>query len=240
MRRALTRMMAAAALSSALALGVSHVPDLLAGVEMFRVRGIRLEGTRFLTLEEVLASVELPPDASVWDDPMPWVRPLLANPLVEALDVGRDLPDSLVVRVTETSPVALVPTPTLVPVDADGRRLPIDPSRHRLDLPLLRPGDDSAGEAARLQVRPLAHELQRLGSADPEFVAMLSELDWEGEGDATALWGDPVVAFRFTPPLSAARLHEAMAVFTDATARFPDRRLRAVDLRYAEQVIVRF
>lgn len=240
MRRGVARLATAAVLASALGFGASHVPDLLAGVEMFRVRGIRLEGARFVTLEEVLGSVELPPDASVWDDPTPWVRRLLAHPLVEALEVRRDLPDTLVFRVTEARPVALVPTPTLIPVDGDGRPLPIDPSRHRLDLPLLRSGDGLAGEGAPQRVRPLARELQRLGSTEPEFVAMLSELDWDGEGAAVALWGDPAVAFRFAPPLSAARLHEAMAVFSDATARFPDRRPRAVDLRYDEQVIVRF
>lgn len=235
MRSARTAVRLVAALAGALVLGAgaARVPELLAGMEAFRLDGFRLEGARFVTLEEALATVRPPPDASVWDDAGPWIAPLRDHPLVESVEVRRRLPDSLVLHVTEVEPVALVATPVLAPVGADGRLLPIDPSRHRLDLPLLRTPDREASAV-------LAGELQRLGEADPSFVSMLSELIREESGDVVALWGQPGVAIRFRPPLPGARLEQAMAVIADASARYPDRRLRAVDLRYAEQVVVRF
>lgn len=235
MRRARTAVRLVAALAGALVLGAgaARVPELLAGMEAFRLDGFRLEGARFVTLEDALAVVQPPPDASIWDDADPWLAPLRTHPLVEAVEVRRRLPDSLVLEVTEVEPVALLATPVLEPVDADGRPLPIDPSQHRLDLPLLRTPDREA-------VAGLARELRRLDEADPGFVSMLSELIREESGDVVALWGQPGVAIRFRPPLPGDRLLQAMAVIADASARYSDRRLRAVDLRYAEQVVVRF
>lgn len=216
------------------------VPRALAEMEVFQVQGVRLEGARFLTLEDALNRLDLPENASVWDDPEPWLGGLLAHPLVVAVDVRRDLPDSLVLLVTENQPVALVPTPTLEPVDADGRSLPIDPSRHRLDLPLLWAGGTPSEGVDPGRVRLLARELQRLGVADAAFASRVSEIEWGGRGDAVARWGETGLAIHFRLPLPVGRLRQAMAVLGDATTRFPERRPRAVDLRYAEQVVIRF
>lgn len=252
MRSAVARFALALAVVGALGAGAARVPELLARAEIFRLDGVRLEGARFLTLEHVLRTVEPPPGASVWDDPDPWVRPLRQHPLVVDVDVSRRFPDSLVLHVTEVEPVAFVAGPTLEPVDADGRRLPIDPSRHRLDLPLLgasetgadgaggQDGADGADGAGARSVRALARELQRLEEADPDFVGMLSELSWDDPGEAVALWGDPHVEIRFRPPLPADRLRQALVVIGDVAVRYPDRQLRAVDLRFAQQVVVRF
>jgi hypothetical protein len=226
--------------AGAIALAKAAIPRWLSGMEVFRVRGVRLEGARFLTLEDALRSLALPPGASVWDDADPWIEPLLGHPLVVAVTVERNLPDSVILHVTETQPVALVPTPTLEPVDAGGRPLPIDPSRHRLDLPVLRVGAVNGGAVDPGRVRLLAHELDRLGSADHSFVAELSELAWDGRGDVLARWGEAGLAIRFRPPLGADRLRRALAVLGDATTRFPDRRPMAVDLRFQEQVVIRF
>lgn len=216
------------------------VPRALAEMEVFQVQGIRLEGARFLTLEAALGTLVLPEEASVWDDPEPWLGPLLEHPLVDDVDVRRELPDSLVLYVTENQPVALVPTPTLEPVDADGRRLPIDPSHHTLDLPVLRVGGGASEGFDPGRVRLLALELERLSAADGGFASKLSELEWAGRGDAVARWGEPDLAIQFRIPLPVGRLRQALAVLGDATTRFPDRRPRAVDLRYAEQVVIRF
>jgi hypothetical protein len=228
------------ALAGAAALAGTGIPRWLAGMDVFRVRGIRLEGTRFLTPEDALRSLALPPGASVWDDSEPWIEPLLGHPLVVDVTVKRELPDSLVLHVRETQPVALVATPTLEPVDAGGRRLPIDPSRHRLDLPLLRVGATTDGSVDPGRVRVLARELDRLVSADRSFVAELSELAWDGRGDVVARWGEAGLAIRFRPPLLADRLRRGLAVLGDASTRFPDRRPTALDLRYQEQVVIRF
>ena len=45
--------------------------------------------------------------------------------------------DGLLVLVAERIPIALAPTPTLEPVDAERYRLPLDPAEYRLNLPII-------------------------------------------------------------------------------------------------------
>lgn len=245
MRRGVLRFVLVGLLAAAVAEGGSRVPEALATVSAFRIRGVRVEGNRFLSAAEVLDVASIPPGASVWDAAGTWEARLAAHPLVERARFRRHLPDSLVLELVERQPVALVATPTLVPVDREGRVLPVDPARFRLDLPLLRvptePDDpERKGAPSLLRVRPLAREVDRLVRAEPSFLGLVSELAWDGGGGAVALWGDPSVTLRFRPPLAAHRVRKAAAVIADVAARFPDRRLRAVDLRYADQVVVRF
>ena len=241
MGRVLVRLGLTAAFIGLLSVGVSLVPNLLSRLEVFRVHGVRMEGARYLDAEQSLASLTLPVGASVWDDPGSWLETLRTHPLVVSADVRRLLPDSLVIVVTEREPVALVSTPTLEPVDAEGRALPIDPSRHPLDLPLLRMDRlGTTGEATSLKIRPLARELERFAHMDPSFLESVSELAWLGPHDVVAVLRDPGVSIRFRPPLTPEMLQAAKTVMSDAVLRYPGRRLRSVDLRYADQVVVRF
>ncbi len=144
--------------------------------------------------------------------------------------------------------MALLPTPTLEPVDADGRILPIDPARSRLDLPVVEPppavrGREGKGEGhgwAPARVRPLTAELARLSAQDPAFVREVEVLSAEGRGDMEALWGASEVRLRFHAPLSPLRIREARAALEDAAAREPGRTVATVDLRFADQVVVRY
>ena len=107
------------------------LPELLDDVELFRVASYRLEGATFLTLEQAVVAAGVADDASIWDDREPWEQGLEAHPLVAAAHIGRRPPGTLVLRIRERTPVALVPSPVLEPVDPTGARLPIDPAIHR-------------------------------------------------------------------------------------------------------------
>ncbi|HEX9886771.1 MAG TPA: FtsQ-type POTRA domain-containing protein [Longimicrobiales bacterium] len=244
MSKGVLRFLLVGALAAALAEGGTRVPEALAAVDAFRIRGVRVEGARFISASEALRVAALPVGASVWDASDAWEARLRAHPLVLDARIRRKLPDSLVFELVERQPVALVAIPTLEPVDRDGHVLPVDPAEHRLDLPLLRIGagsDNGApGAPGVARIRPLALEVERLARAEPSFMGLVSELAWDRGGDAVALWGDPALTVRFRPPLAAHRVREAVSVIADAARRFPDRRLRTVDLRYADQVVVRF
>ncbi len=103
-RRAL---LGAAAVALA-ALGWLALPRVGASVPMFRLRQIELVGVRRLSPEAVIAALRLPERASVFTDTR-----LLAD-RVRGLDgvadasVGRLLPGTLRVRVTEVEPTAFV------------------------------------------------------------------------------------------------------------------------------------
>lgn len=230
-------------LAVALAAGLSRLPETLSRVEWFRVRHHALEGARFLSAAEVARAAELPADASVWDEFDAWEANVRNHPLVREVRIERDLPATLVFRVEEREPVALVPNPTLEPVDAAGRVLPLDPARHRLDLPLIRPVRSDAPDTKLTpeELRGLARELERLARLDPGFVAAVSRLGLSGRGHVVAELVEPRVEMLFRTPLAARRLHEGLRALAHARVRAADqgRAPRAVDLRYEDQVVVR-
>lgn len=246
------RLVLGAVAAALLASQAGRVRAALVEAELFRVKDVALEGARYVSAGDVTRALRLSPTASVWDDLAPLEARLGGHPLVRSARIRRRLPSTLVVRIDEREPVALLATPTLEPVDARGRTLPLDPARHRLDLPLLVVPDRvpeeeggvgaRAGEAQRVSrpVRVLAGEVARLAEAEPSFLGMVSELTWVRADEATARWGDPGVLIRFRPPLSPRRVREAMSVLGDATARRPERSVELVDLRWADQVVVRY
>ncbi len=235
--------------AAVLAAGVAQLPSALARVEAFRISEIRLEGNRFLTLEEAAKAVAISPMASVWDDFQLLEDRLQAHPLVEKARAKRRFPNALVLEVEETQPVALFPTPALEPVDALGRFLPIDPAQHRLDLPIIGLKGRGKGESITAAERRLvAGELARLGVGDPELVARISEITLDPRGDLRArLWRrgaqgevwDLPLTLHFTPNLPDRRFREAMRVLEDAMIQFEGDVVAGLDLRFEDQVVVR-
>jgi cell division protein FtsQ len=233
----------------ALAGALARVPEALAGVEAFRIREIRLEGNRFLSREEAAKAAAISPLASVWDDLDPIEARLRAHPLVADVKAKRRFPGTLVLEVVERQPVALVPNPTLEPVDGLGTILPIDPAVHHLDLPIINLWGDGEGAAlTAAQRRLVAGEITRLAQWDPELVAGLSEVTLDPRGDLRAeVWRrddqgetwDLPVTLRFRPNLSSGRVQEGLRALGDAMGRFGGTVVAGLDLRYADQVVVR-
>jgi len=218
-----------------------RIPDELASMETFRVTHVEVHGARFISRAQVVSDLHLKPQASVWVDTDVLARRLEADPLVKRARVRRRIPSTLVVEVTERKPVALVPTPTLVPVDAEGRRLPIDPARHRLDLPVMESPVRPARGALLLpsRARSLAREVGRLLEADTAFHQMVSDVSEPDPNTVVARWSNPPVEFLLRPDTPARRLREGLTVLADALGREPGHPPTAIDLRYADQVVVR-
>lgn len=240
--RGRTRLLLAAGATAVAAVVATELPALLRDVELFRVRDVGLEGGRFLDEDEATEVAAIPAGASVWDDPAPWEARLRGHPLVRDVRIRRELPGTLVMEVDERVPVAFAPTPVLRPVDARGEPLPLDPAAHALDLPVLRPppgGDDPVPGAVRL--RELAGEVARLGEIAPVLAARISEvgIDEEGRG-LTVRLGKPGVTVRFRRPVTRRRAREALLVLADAVTRRGGLVPESVDLRFADQVVVRY
>lgn len=151
-------------------------PPVLGRMSAFRVEGVEVTGNRYLPADSVVARAAVPDSASVWHDPEPWLERVRTHPLVREASVRRSGLDRLEFRIVEVEPVALAVTPTLVPVDAEGRILPLDPARAGLDLPILgtRPetGDDRITDA---ETRRLLDLVVRLRESEPAFVETASE-----------------------------------------------------------------
>lgn len=210
-------------------------------MDTFRVAEVEVRGLRYMKEDEVVSLLGLTPETSVWNDPTIWADRVAAHPLVETARVTRRLPDGLVVEVAERTPIALAPTPALEPIDVDGYRLPLDPAEYRLDLPVLA-ATRSPPAGARLvpdDVRRLAGEVGHLMASDTAFLQRVSSVAWTERGAMVVSWTDPPVDFLLPAGTPPARLREGLGALADAVAKTPDRIPTTIDLRFAEQVVVR-
>lgn len=221
--------------------GLRSAPDLLARVSLFDVATIRVEGSELLEDREVLEAAGIPDTANVWDDPQVWVDALTSHPVILSAKVKRTLPATLVLEIEERRAVAFLATPVLEPVDAEGRIVPVDPSRVRLDLPIvrLRPSDgDVDGVPTPGRVQPQIDALERLRE-NPAFLTRLAELREEEDGTVTAFWGSsPGLEVQMRLPIDPKIVDQGMEVLSRALAEDSTRTPSRIDLRWAEQIVV--
>ncbi|MDP2955784.1 MAG: FtsQ-type POTRA domain-containing protein [Longimicrobiales bacterium] len=222
--------------------GGTRVAEAVSSLGTFRVTQVEITGLETVERGEILSLMELTGETSVWGDLQEWEERLSSHPLLEEVRVRRRIPGTLMVDLAERRPVALAPTPTLEPVDAHGRLLPLDPAQRRMDLPLLATSVLPAPGARLLPTRDrvLAAEVARLMEADTSFLRIVSEVSWGlDRNTVVAHWGEPSVDFLLQPGAPASRLREGLAVLADALARDPGQAPAVIDLRYADQVLVR-
>ena len=222
-------------------LAYEHGKEMAVEMQTFRVRDVDVRGVNLVERDEVVALLGLEPTSSIWGDADVWIDRVERHPMIKEADVSRRFPGGLTVSVVERQPVALAPTPTLEAIDVEGYRLSVDPSRHRLDLPVLST-DVTPARGARLvpsEVRALAAEVGRMMSADTAFLQRVSELGWGEEGTLRVRWTEPPVAFLLPSGAPAGRLREGLAALADAVGRRPSDPPEEIDLRFADQVVVR-
>jgi cell division protein FtsQ len=191
----------------------------------FRVRNVEIVGARYLRASDVVARLAVDTTASVWDDVERLEARVRSHPQVAEVEIGRRLPGTLVVRVTENLPVALVPSRGgFQAVDARGRALPIDPSRSNVDLPIVAQRDTA--------LLRLMADVRRVS---PALYARVSEVRRAGQGEIVVrLVSVPV---RAAVHVTAERLAETIPVEEDLARR--GAAVAELDLRFRDQVIAR-
>jgi hypothetical protein len=200
-------------------------PRVAARLAIFRLREIDLVGVRRLAPEAVIAALRLPAEASVFTDTR-----LLADRVrglrgVADVHVGRLLPGTLRVRVSEVEPTAFVAIAgRLEPVDRTGRPLPFAPGGAPLDLPVAASGDSS-----------LIGVLALVQSVDPGLFAQITGARSLEEGDVAVELGTRDVLLRRDAQATDVVAVELVA--RDLAAR--GRPYTELDARYAGQVVVR-
>ena len=200
-------------------------PALFRQLVFFRVRKVEIRGAVYLTPSEILAKLRVDSTANVWDDASPLVARLLTHPQIRSVTVSRKLPATLVVRVQENLPVALVPNSKgFAVIDGHGMPLPIDPSATKLDLPIIASRDTMV---ARL--------LAELRAGYPTLFNRVSEVRREGRNELLVRL--PAVRVRALATVTADRLAEVTPVEDDLARRHLA--VAELDLRYRDQVIAR-
>jgi cell division septal protein FtsQ len=189
------------------------------------VRHVEVRGTQYLSAEEVAMRLQADTTISIWHDLAPLRNRVLGHPQVADARVGRRLPATVVVTVTETLPVALVSSPQgMQPYDSAGRALPIDPARALLDLPVIYAPDTA-----------LLRSLGRISFEQPAFYDRINTVRRDGD-DAMIVELDSV-RVRAQLGVSGSRLSDIFPVESDLARR--GARAAELDLRYRDQVIVR-
>lgn len=218
-----------------------RIQERVADMEFFRIDEVEVRGLRYMEESEVVALLGLLPETSVFSDKAAWNDRLQAHPLIKTARVARRLPNRLLVVVTERTPVALAPTPTLEPMDAEGRRLPLDPAEFRLDLPVIHTARRPPRGSRHFpeEVRRLAAEVEHLMAADTSFLQLVSSVAWSSRGAISVRWTEPSVEFLLPTHAPPARLREGLGALADAASRSPRGMPDAIDLRFADQVVVR-
>lgn len=200
-------------------------PRLMRRMAFFRVRHVEVVGARYVDARDILARMRVDTLASVWDAPGPWEARIARHPLVRDVEVDRRLPGTLVVRLVEHVPVALVATPNgFRAYDARGVPLPIDPTAAAVDAPIL-----SRPDSAMLRL------LAAVRAQAPGLYARVSEVRRAGASELLLVLDSLPV--RAPADVSLKRLADLELVENDLARRG----LRPVelDLRYRDQVIAR-
>jgi cell division protein FtsQ len=226
LRRAMRwRVAAIAAAVIALLVAPWWGPPVLSQLSFFRVRHVEVDGRHYLQAEDVLRRLRIDTTTSIWTDLSVLEHRVAQHPQVRSVSVERQFPGTLVVRVTEKLPIAMVPAAGgLRAVDADGRFLPIDPSRIAIDLPVLVKADTV-----------LLHLLADVRSANPALFGDISDIRRTG-GTEIALTL-PTTNVRALASISARRLADIIPVEADLARR--KARVTELDLRFRDQVIAR-
>ncbi|MFN2399497.1 MAG: cell division protein FtsQ/DivIB [Gemmatimonadaceae bacterium] len=217
-------------------------PPLLARLSFFRVRRVVVEGARYVSPSDVLDRLGVDTMNSVWEDARVLERRVASHPQVRSVTIGRKLPGTLIVYVTENLPVALIPSAQgLRVVDAAAQTLPIDPTRLSVDLPVV-------ARADTLVLRLL----EDIRVRNPDLFQRISDVRRVTGGGGELRFGLAALTVRAGPDLSAARFASILPVELDLKRRgirvgeavpgdTARRRARVmeIDLRFRDQVIAR-
>jgi len=202
-------------------------PLLFRNMAFFRVRHVEIVGARYIQPRDILDRLRVDTLASVWDPMGRLETRVRSHPLVRQVKIDRKLPGTLVVRLVEHAPVALVATANgFRAYDERGVSLPIDPTTADVDAPIL-PRPDSA----------LLRLLGAVRTQAPELYSRLSEARREGRGGEEFYLVLDSIPVRALADVTLDRLADLALVENDLARR----RLRAyeLDLRYRDQVIAR-
>lgn len=200
-------------------------PLIFRQMDFFRVRNVEVAGIRYVDAREIVDRLQVDTTASVWDPTGAWAARVAEHPLVQKVEIDRRLPGTLVVRLVEHQPVALVPTATgFQAYDVRGVPLPIDPASADIDAPILARADTA-----------MLHLLSEARLHAPALYRRMSELRPSGGGELTLVLDS--LPIRALSDVTLNRLADLEPVERDLARR--GLRPIELDLRFRDQVIAR-
>ncbi len=222
-------------------------PLLLSQLGYFHIRQVEIYGAVYAQPSRIISRMRVDTTMSIWMNLAPVEQRVARDPQVRSVAIERKLPGTLVVRLVENAPVALVESSgtsekggsgsAMRVVDGVGHALPIDPSRTNIDLPVVESVDPSV---LKLLADVKVHE--------PRLFAQISSVRHSSRSATTGSGGKgsgadeldvvlPSVMVRALVGVSAERLADVIPVEADLARRHA--RVAELDLRFRDQVIAR-
>lgn len=214
---------------------------MLRRMDSFKVERVEIRGTKYLAAYDALVQTGISRTSNVFDEFTPWRSRLLRHPMVLEAQIERQLPNTIKVAITEAEPVALVRTPELRPVDARGRMLPIDPAAMDLDLPVLtrESTPNAAGYFTDATTRDAVAVLNVLRQRDERLYGWVSEAAAASNQGLMLRLRQPAGARALiAADPRALRLRELEVALSDLSARGELPRLKSIDARFRDQIVV--
>ena len=211
-----------------------------------RIREVRVEGNSVVKEQEILSLANITKGQKVFEvDLFAAQKRVLQNQFVRSVSINREAPNRISIVVEERVPIAAVLMDRIVFVDVEGYVLPPVVSDKIFDLPVLSgtlPGSEfvpghqvaTAHVKEGLQILAVAREL------DDELYRRISEVRVNGEKDIlfyTAEAGVPVILGRGDVGVKLVKFN---AFWNEFVVTHGAHELVSVDLRYADQVVVRW
>lgn len=211
-----------------------------------RVGSVVVLGTRILTPADVVTQAGVTRGEKLFAVDLGGVkRKIETHPFVRQATVQRDAPDRITILLEEREPIAAVMTNRLLYLDPEGFVLPAVASEHVFDLPVIT-GAIPAAECVpgkRITANTTREALEFLTLAkrvSDEMYHRISEVRVEDQRDMvlyTAEYGIPVIVGKGN---SAEKLIRLEAFWKDIVSRQGAQGLQYVDLRFEDQVVVRW
>jgi len=234
-------------LTGLLAVGIAWVAVTANGWKHdFRVCRLRTEGNIFVPDSDIIRAASIPKNGRLFDVDLNAVRRRVEqNPFMKRVSVAREIPDGIAIIVTERKPLAVLVTDRFLYVDPEGYVLPPVRTAQVIDLPVLT-GDIPVAECApgrQIQSRRLRGALEILATAErigDDMYHMISEVHCNADSTYELFTTDGGIPVAFGSGDVALKLVTLDGFWKQIVMQRGAAQLRTVDLRFADQVVVRW
>jgi len=215
------------------------------------VTGVELDvrGLHITSLEDIRAAIALTDSSNLASlDLLGVRRDIMSNPFIRDVELMRNPPKTLVVNVTERTPIAMLINVQSKDwlVDQDGYVLPASSAPSMYDLPVItgvgKLRDLNPGvRITSSDVRRALQALRTARATDNDMLNVFSEINVSNKRDMILYTMEAGVPIIFGPASQVENKLRAFKAFWENVAmKYDPTSLEYVDLRWKEQVVTRW
>jgi cell division protein FtsQ len=212
----------------------------------FRVLRVRTQGNTLIADSDIVGMAAVLKNGKLFDVDLNGTRMRLqGNPFIKTASVAREIPDGIAITVTERRPIAALVLDRILYLDAEGYVLPPVRSGKVFDLPVLT-GELPASDCIpgrQIRTRRLREALEILTTAErvgSDLYHMISEIHCAADSSYVLFTAESGVPVVFGRGDIAVKLVTLDGFWKQIVMPRGAAQLRTVDLRFADQVVVRW